>query len=343
MTAYVIRRLMLLPVIVFGVSLLVFAMLSQVTPTQRAALYVSDVPKSPRQLEATIAKYGLSDPIPKQYVRWLSAVSRGDLGFSKTGKQRVSALIKARLPATIELALWAIVPIVVLGVSLGTRAALHHNRILDHVLRIFSIIATSTPAFVAGLLLLLYLGSRLHWFPIDGRLSTPFKRLVASSEWQSVTGLYTVDALINRRLDVWLDAVHHLVLPVLTLSYISFAVLVRVTRSSMLETLRQEYVRTARAKGAAPHVVIGKHARRNALLPVVTISGAILTGLLNGAAITETVFNWPGIGQATVQAATNLDVVTILGLSLFTASMLIVGNLVVDVLYAVLDPRVRLN
>ncbi len=334
---------MLLPVIVFGVSLLVFAMLTQVTPTQRAALYVSDVPKNPRQLEATIAKYGLADPVPKQYVRWLRSVARGDLGFSKTGKQRVTDLIRARLPATVELALWAIVPIVTLGVALGTRAALHHNRALDHVLRVFSIIATSTPAFVAGLLLLLYLAGKLHWFPIDGRLSTPFKRLVAGSEWHSVTGLYTVDALLNRRPDVWLDAVHHLVLPVLTLSYISFAVLVRVTRSSMLETLRQDYVRTARAKGVGPGDVIGRHARRNALLPVVTISGAILVGLLNGAAITETVYNWPGIGQATVQAATNLDVVTILGLGLFTASMLIVCNLIVDILYAVLDPRVRLS
>jgi peptide/nickel transport system permease protein len=343
MTAYVVRRLMLLPLILFGVTILIFAMLTQVSPTQRAALYVSDVPKNPMQLEKTIAKYGLNDPVPRQYTRWLSSVSKGDLGFSRTGKQPVALVVRTRLPATAELALWAIVPILVLGIGLGTRAALRHNQMTDHVLRVFSIVATSTPTFVAGLLLLLFLASRLGWFPTGERLSPEYRRLVASPAWTGVTGLYTIDALINGRLDVWRNAVHHLVLPVITLAYISFAVLVRVTRSSMLETLRQDYVRTAQAKGVPPRLVINKHARRNALLPVVTIGGALLVGLISGAAITESVFNWPGMGKAFVDAAMNLDVVAVLGFTVFNATALVLGNLVVDVLYAYLDPRVRLG
>jgi peptide/nickel transport system permease protein len=343
MTAYIIRRLMLLPVIVIGVTLLIFAMLTQVTPTQRAALYVADVPKNPRQLEKVIETYGLNDPLPRQYGRWLGQLAHLDLGFSKTGKQPVTSLIRQRFPATAELALWAIVPILVVGIQLGVYAALHHNQRSDHLLRVASIVGTSTPAFVAGLLLLLVFASKLAWFPTGDRLSPQMLRVVRSPEWVSVTRLYSIDALINGRADVWIDAMRHLVLPVITLSYISFAVLVRVTRSSMLETLRQDYVRTAQAKGVSPRAVVHKHARPNAMLPVVTIGGALLVGFLAGVAVTETVFNWPGIGSAYVQAAQNLDVITLLGLTMLNATLLIVANLVVDILYASLDPRVRLN
>jgi peptide/nickel transport system permease protein len=343
MTAYIIRRLLLLPVILFGVTVLIFLMLTQLSPTQRASLYVSDVPKRQAELQKVIEQYGLDDPIPQQYVRWIGTVVRGDLGWSKTGKEPVIDVIFGHLPATIELAMWAIVPILFVGIQLGILSAMHHNRLPDHVLRIFSIVGTSLPSFLAGLLLLMFFAVVLGWFPTGGRLTLELQRLVDSPAWNNVTGIYTIDSLINGNLAVFTDAVHHLVLPVLTLSYLNWAVLLRVTRSSMLETLRQDYVRTARAKGLVESKVIQNHARPNAMLPVVTISGWLLIGLLSGVAITETIFTWPGIGQRFIAAASNLDVVTVLGFVLFNGMLLIIGNLVVDILYAYLDPRVRLS
>jgi peptide/nickel transport system permease protein len=343
MTAYIVRRLLLLPVILIGVTILIFVMLTQLSPTQRASLYVSDVPKRQAELDRVIDQYGLDDPVPQQYVRWMRTILHGDLGWSKTGKEPVVRVIFGHLPATIELALWAIAPILFVGIQLGILSALNHNKLPDHVLRIFSILGTSLPSFLAGLLLLMYFAVVLKWFPTGGRLTPELQRLVDGPTWNSVTGVYTLDALLNGNMRVFLDALHHLVLPVLALSYLNWAVLLRVTRSSMLETLRQDYVRTARAKGMTENRVIQRHARPNAMLPVVTISGWLLIGLLSGVAITETIFNWPGIGKRFIEAATNLDVVTVLGFVLFNGMLLIIGNLVVDVLYAYLDPRVRLS
>jgi len=294
-------------------------------------------------VDRTIEKYGLNDPIPQQYARWIDSLAHGELGWSKTGKQKVTQVIRSRFPATLELTLWAIGPILIIGIQLGILSALRHNHLTDHLLRIFSIVGTSIPTFVFGLLVLILFAGMLRWLPTGDRLTPLNQRVVDSPEWIEVTRLYTVDALINGRLDVLVDAVRHLILPVLTLSYLSWAGLLRVTRSSMLETLRQDYVRTARAKGLAEGAVIHKHARPNAMLPVVTLGGWTLVGLLSGVVITETVFNYPGLGKAYVDAATNLDVVTLLGLTLFNGTVLILGNLLVDFLYAYLDPRVRLN
>jgi peptide/nickel transport system permease protein len=342
-TNFILRRIALLPVILFGVTLLIFVMLSFLSPIQRLALYVQDVPmRDPLAIERLIEEHGLNDPIPQQYARWVGSLAGGNLGFSKTAGEPVSELIANRLPATVELALWAIVPIVVIGIWLGVYAALHHNGAPDQALRVFSIAGTSLPTFVAALLFLMFFAVYLGWLPTGGRLTPALQRVVDGPGWIGLTGLYTVDSLINARLDVFGDAVRHLILPVLTLAYISWATLLRVTRSSMLETLRQDYVTTARAKGLAEGTVVNRHARPNAMLPVVTIAGAELIVLLGGAVITETVFVWPGIGRSFVTAAQNLDVITVLGLVLLNGAILIVGNLVIDICYAWLDPRVRL-
>ena len=344
MTSYIIRRILIMPVILFGVTLLIFAMLTQLSPTQRASLYVADVPKRQAEMDKLIKQYGLDDPVPEQYFRWIKGAAQGDLGFSKTGKEPVFDVIRRRLPATLELALMAALPILFIGVRLGVIAATHQNKPTDHILRIGSIIGTSMPSFVLGLMLLMFFAARLGWFPTGERLTTVNQQTVDNAiEWTSYTRMYTVDSLLNGRLDIFLDALRHLVLPVIALSYISWAILVRVTRASMLETMRQDYVRTARAKGLSESAVVMKHARPNALLPVVTIGGGILVSLMNGVAITETIFNYPGLGKRFIDAATNLDVVTVLGFTLFNGMFLIAGNLVVDVLYAYLDPRVRLT
>jgi peptide/nickel transport system permease protein len=343
MTAYIIRRLLLLPVILFGVTFIIFAMISVLSPNQRLALYVSDVPKRPDQTALLIQKYGLNDPMPEQYARWVAQLAHGNLGFSKIGKAEVVTVIKNRLPATAELALWSILPIILVGVQLGILAALRHNKPTDHALRLFSIVGTSLPTFVFGLLVLMIFAAKLQWLPAGGRLSLSMKAVVESPAWNSYTGMYTVDAILNANPQVFFDAVQHLILPVLTLAYLNWAILLRVTRSSMLDTLRQDYVRTALAKGVAWRTVVQKHARPNAMLPVATIGGLQLIALLNGVVITETVFNWPGLGKVFADAARNLDIVAVLGFTMFNATVLVLGNLAVDVFYAYLDPRVRLS
>jgi len=354
MVAYIIRRLLLLPVTVFGVTVVIFLMLQLLAPAERAALYIRDIPRTTTQLEAVIRRYGLDDPLHIQYVNWLigrrdtvtgevvGGVLRGQFGYSRTGNQDVIDLLMHRLPATLELALWSIVPIIGVGVWLGIQAAVNHNKPIDQAARIFSIIGYSFPSFVFGLLMILVFYAQLKWFP-PGRLSDWAGQAVLQEGFTRFTQLNTVDALLNLRLDIFVDAVRHMVLPIITLSYISWALLLKITRSSMLESLRQDYVTTARAKGVRERDVINQHARPNALIPVATVSGLTVVGLLNGVVITETIFNLPGMGSAAAAAAASLDVLTVLGFVMFNATLLIVANLAVDVMYAFLDPRVRLS
>jgi len=354
MTTYIIRRLMLVPLLLFGVSILIFGMLQFLGPDERASLYVRDDFKSENQLNAVITKYCLDCPIQEQYYRWLvghidsvsgereGGILYGNFGWSKTSSQPVADLIKDRFPNTVDLAIWSIIPIVVVGIWLGVQAAVHHNGFVDQAARIFSIVGTSFPTFVFGLLVLMIFYANLKWFP-PGRLTDAYNQVVNSDSFHRYTTLLTFDALLNGRFDIFLDALRHMLLPVLTLSYLSWATFLRVTRGSMLETLRQEYVTTARAKGLAERDVINKHARPNAMLPVVTLAGFTVVGLMGGVIITETVFDYPGIGAAAARASAQLDVITVLGFAMFNGFILIVANLIVDILYGFVDPRVRLQ
>jgi peptide/nickel transport system permease protein len=354
MTTYIVRRLLLVPVLLFGVTVLIFTMLQFLTPIERSALYVRDLPRNERQVEGIILRYGLDQPLPIQYWNWLVGTKNpvtgereggilfGDFGFSRTGAQPVARLIASRFPNTLDLTLWAVAPVILVGIWLGVQAAVHHNGFIDQAGRIFSIIGASFPTFVAGLLFLMIFYANLEWFP-PGRLSTPMQTVVSSPDFHSYTSLLTIDALLNGRFDVFIDALRHMLLPILTLSYITWATFLRVTRSSMLETLRMEYVTTARAKGLKESDVIYKHARPNAMIPVITLAGFSVVGLMGGVVITETVFDFPGIGKAAAEAAGQLDVVTVLGFALFNGFILIVANLVVDIIYAMVDPRIRLS
>jgi peptide/nickel transport system permease protein len=353
LTNYIIRRILLIPVLLFGVTVLIFAMLQLLEPAARASLYIKDFPKNPNQVAATIKYYGLDKPFQVQYWNWLVGIKnsttgqirggilRGDLGYSRVGGQPIAEIIKERFPATLELTLWAILPIFGVGIWLGIQAAIHHNSWFDQFARVFSIIGYSFPVFVFGLLVLMIFYTKLQWFP-PGRMSDWVSVLIISGEFKTYTRLMMIDALINGRLDVFLDAIRHLVLPVITLSYISWAQFLRITRSSMLETLNQDYMTTAKAKGVPEGTAIRKHALPNALIPVITITGFSIVGLLGGVVIIETIFSFPGIGAATAVAAAQLDTVTVLGFALFDGAILIFANLVIDILYAVIDPRVRL-
>jgi peptide/nickel transport system permease protein len=340
------------------VTILMFLMISTLKPEERLALYVRDAPRTEAQANTLIKTYVLDKPPWVQYANWLvgkqtqdpttgatiytGGLLRGDFGWSKTASDTIAHVIQRRFPATIELALWALVPIVGIGIWMGVLAAVNHNKLIDQILRVFAIVGYSFPSFVFGLLVLMLFYARLQWFP-PGRLSDWASQVVQTAAFVHYTNMNTIDALLNGRLDISLDALRHLVLPILTLSYIQWALLLKVTRSAMLESLRQDYVTTARAKGLSERAVINRHARPNAMIPVITVSGFTIVGLLNGVIITETIFNYPGIGSIAAQAAAQLDVLTVLGFTLFTGIILLLGNLVVDVLYAVMDPRVRLS
>lgn len=357
MVTYIIRRLLLVPVLLFGVTLVIFGMLQFLTPVERASLYIRQIPKNPNAIEGTIRRYKLDDPLPVQYWHWLvgikdtdtdgssivrGGVLRGDLGYSRVGSDEVVNLIKDRFPATAELALWSYFPIIGIGVWLGVQAAINHNRFFDQFARVFSIIGYSFPSFVFGLLVLMLFYAKLRWF-MPGRMSDWVTVEIINGSFPTPTKLLTLDALINGRFDVFIDALRHLVLPILTLSYISWAQFLRITRSSMLESMGQDYMVTAKAKGVSRRDQISKHALPNALIPVATIAGFTVIGLLGGVIITETIFTYPGIGSMAARAAANLDVVTVLGFSLFNGVILIVANVVTDIVYALIDPRVRLS
>lgn len=354
MFAYITRRLLLLPVLIFGVTILIFALLSLLTPYERASLYVTDIPKRQGAIEGIIEKYGLDDPIYIQYYYWMvgrkdadtgeikGGVLRGDLGFSKVGKQPVSEVIGRKLPATVELALWAAIPMIGIGVWFGIMSATHHNRPLDQGLRVVSITGWSIPSFVLGLLLLMVFYANLGWFAPE-RLSSWAARAVLADDFTRYTQMNTVDAVLNFRPDIFMDALSHLVMPVITLAVVNWAFMLRVTRSSMLDTLRQDYMTTARSKGLSERDVIRKHAVPNGLIPVITVGGLVIIGLFNGVVITETVFNYPGMGSFLATAAISLDVVSVLGITLVSSIILVFGNLIVDILYGFIDPRVRLK
>lgn len=354
MITYIIRRLLLVPLLLIGVTALIFAMMQLLSPVERTALYVRDFPKNDRAIEGLIKRYGFDQPIYVQYWNWLvgpkdpisgertAGILRGEFGYSRSNSMPVADLIARRFPNTLDLTIWAIAPMILVGIWLGVQAAVHHNGFIDQAARIFSIIGTSFPTFVFGLLVLMLFYAKLDWLQ-PGRLSDWAAAVVEANSWHTYLNLITFDALLNGRFDVFWDALRHMLLPILTLSYINWATFLRVTRSSMLETLRMEYVTTARAKGLSENDVIFKHARPNAMLPVITMAGFSVIGLLGGVVITETVFNYPGIGSAAARAATSLDIVTMLGFALFNGLILIVSNLVVDIVYAFVDPRVRLS
>ena len=353
MTNYIIRRLLMVPILLIGVTLIIFSMLQLLGPVERSALYVKDFPKNDKQIQGIITRYGLDKPFLTQYGIWLVGVKDpitgerdggilfGDFGYSRTASQDVIDIVRNRFPNTVDLALWTVYPMLSVGIWLGVKAAVNQNKFIDQAARVYSIIGTSFPSFVFGLLLLmlLYAGPQIF---LPGKMSDWVSQLIFSGEFKQYTHLLSIDALLNLRFDVFWDALRHMIMPILTLSYINWATYVRVTRSSMLETLRMDYVTTARAKGLSESTVINQHARPNAMLPVVTMAGSSIVGLLGGVVLTETVFNYPGIGKAAADAAAQLDVVTVLGLAIFSGAILILSNLIVDVVYAFIDPRVRL-
>lgn len=340
--AYIVRRLLLLIPVLFGVTLFIFGVTQLFSPMQRATLYVRD-PRQLADLPAVIELYGLDEPFVVQYGNWVGQLLTGNLGWSKIVSMPVGDAIWHFLPASLELAIFATPIIILAGVFLGTVAAAHKDRPADHVTRVLSIFGWSLPTFWFGLLLLMIFYGIFRGFLPPGRLDVQMDIIVGSAEFIRYTRINTLDAILNLNGRVLLDALRHLILPVATLSVVQVAFIVRLMRSSMLEALGKGYILTAKAKGLDQRVVVNKHARRNALIPVITVSGYLFAALANGVVITETIFNFKGIGWWAWQAAVNLDIPAVLGFALFNACLFVLVNLVVDILYTRVDPRVRLG
>jgi len=245
-------------------------------------------------------------------------------------------------PATAELALYAAPLTVIIGILLGKLSAVKRDTIVDHITRVIAIIGWSLPSFWLGIMLLAVFYGGLGIFP-PGRLSPWAEALVRTGEFKTYTGLYTIDAILNLNGAVLMDALTHLALPVITLTTINIALIMRIMRSSMLEQLGKTYILAARARGLNKRTVIDKHATKNALISVITISGILTAGLLSGMVITETVFEFKGIGYWAAHAATQLDIPAVLGFALFAGMIFVITNLIVDMLYAYIDPRIRLG
>lgn len=341
MFAFIVRRLLFLPVVFFGVTIFIIALMQLLSPAQRAATYVRSEAQL-RNLPAIIEQYDLDKGFHIQYWNWLKGALTGNFGFSRVTGEPVLQSFQRRFPNTLELAILALIPTMLLGIWLGSVAALNRDGPIDQISRVTSIFLWSLPTFVLAIWLLVIFYGGLGLFGL-GQLTTQHSIDVIRPSFQRYTGFMTLDSLLNGRFDIFLDALYHMVLPVVTLVAIQSAQTVRVMRSSLLDTLSQDYVRTARAKGLNEAVVNRKHALRNALIPIVTLGGFTVVGLLNGVVITETIYAYPGVGKWLADAAVQLDTATVLAGAVFTGMLVVIANLLADILYAVVDPRIRYN
>lgn len=333
MLVYAIRRLLVLPFVLLGISVVLF-FLTHLVPGDPAKVMAGEH-APPQTVEIIRKEFGLDKPLPEQYRLYVANLLKGNLGISIVTRRPVSKDLGLYFPATLELTICAVILTVVLGLPLGILSATRKDSKLDHFVRLISLSGVSMPVFWLGLLLQLLLYRHLGLLPIGGRLS------VSTVAPPKVTGLYTIDSLLALDFPTFWQAAVHLALPSFTLAFGSLAVVSRVTRSSLLETLAQDYIRTARAKGLAERMVLLRHAVRNSIIPTVTVIGLQAGALLSGAFLVEAVFNWPGLGLYTVRAITRLDYPAVMGTSLLITVTFVLINLLVDLLYGLLDPRIR--
>ena len=315
-----------------GVLVVIF-LLMRAIPGDPARLMLGER-ASPEQVEALRVQMGLNKPLYVQFGAFLADLLRGDLGTSLQSRQPVTAELMARYPATVELAIFAMLIASTLGILAGVVSAVWRNSVLDYGVMAAALVGVSMPVFWLGLVLMMYCSVRLHWFPAGGRLDA---RMV----WEGATQFVVLESLLRGQWSTFVSGLRHLVLPGVALATIPLSIIARITRSSMLEVLNLDYIRTARAKGLPGWRVNLRHALKNALLPVVTSIGLQVGVLLGGAVLTETIFSWPGIGRYIVLAIGARDYPVVQGgIALITLAMILV-NLVVDVIYTFVDPRIR--
>jgi peptide/nickel transport system permease protein len=329
---YAVRRFLTIIPVLLGVSVLVFSFVHMIPGDP--ALTMLGERATPEKVAEVRARLGLDQPVWKQYLIYMNKVVRGDFGVSILRGDPVAWDLLRRFPATVELAVSAIVLAVLFGVPIGIVSAVWRNSWMDSLSRVWALVGVSMPIFWLGVMLAWFFGVQLRWLPTGFRLDS-------GTEYQAWTNFVVLDTLLQGNFAALRDAARHLVLPAIALATIPLAVIARMTRASMLEVLSRDYIRTAEAKGLTQLTVVFRHALRNALLPVMTVVGLQVGRLLAGAILTETIFSWPGIGLWVYQAIESRDYAIVQGASLFIAAIFVTVNLATDLLYAVADPRIK--
>ncbi|MBN1263945.1 MAG: ABC transporter permease [Anaerolineales bacterium] len=348
MLKYILRRVISLIPTLLGVTFVIF-MFTRLIPGDPAVAMLGEH-AAQDNVERIREQLGLNRPVfldrealqqgdftgffDSQYVRFLGRLSQGDLGDSIHRRIPVAETLALRFPATIELALTSMLLAILIGVPVGIASAARRNTAVDNISMVGSLIGVSMPIFWLGLMEIMLFAVFLHWLPSGARLDSSF-------DIPSVTNLLLVDTLLAGNLEAFLDAVKHLVMPAVALATIPMAIIARMTRSSMLDTLQEDYIRTAHAKGLSEGVVLFRHALKNAMLPVITIIGLQTGNLLAGAVLTETIFSWPGVGKWVYDAILGRDYPIVQGGTLVIAIVFVFINLLVDLSYAYLDPRIK--
>ncbi len=330
---YIRNQILHLLLVLIGVSLITFA-LSHVIPGDPARMMVGDKASEETLAHARV-ELGLDKPLTEQYVKYVTGLMHGDMGISIRSQQPVSQELKKFFPATLELTLAAMILAIIFGIVLGIVAAVYRNRWPDHLCRVISLVGVSTPLFWSGVVALIIFYKWIPIFPASGRLDTFI------SPPTQITGMYVLDGLLTGNLQVVGNAIHHLILPSVCLAYVQLAIIARQVRSSMIDVLEEDYIRTARSCGIPTKRILYHYALKNALLPTVTIAGLTLADLLSGAIITETIFGWPGMGKYVVDAITFLDFPAIMGFTMIVSCVYVFINFVVDIVYRFLDPQIR--
>ena len=333
MLRFFLKRVALIIPTFLGVTLLTFALI-RLVPGDPVEIMVGERGVDPARHAEMKAILGIDKPLPVQYLVYIGHVVTGDLGTSIVTKKPVLTEFATLFPATIELSLSAMTMAILIGLPAGILAAVRRNSIWDYSAMTVAVTGYSMPIFWWALLLILTFSVMLGWTPVSGRTSAIF--------WiEPVTGFMLIDSLLSDEKGAFTAAVRHLILPAVALGTIPLAIVTRMTRSSMLEVLNEDYIRTAKAKGLAPARVIGLHALRNALIPVVTVIGLSVGHLLAGAILTETIFAWPGVGTWLVESVRRRDYPVLQGGVLLVATLVMAVNLTVDVLYGLINPRIR--
>jgi peptide/nickel transport system permease protein len=334
MIGFIIRRTLVVIPTILGITVIIFMMLA-ITPGDPAELLLGE--RATKDSLAAMREYlGLNKPLYVQYGMFLKRVAKFDLGETIWTRQKVSIEIMERFPATIELTLAAMMISTFLGIILGIISATKQYSWFDYASMLGSLMGVSMPVFWLGLMLMLIFSLTLGLFPMSGRLGVDIELI-------NITNFYVLDAILTRNWAALKDALMHLALPATALSTIPLAIVARMTRSSMLEVLRQDYIKTARAKGLSEVKIVLKHALRNGLIPVVTVVGLQFGILLGGAILTETVFAWPGVGKWLFEGVVKRDYMVIQGGTLLVATIFVIINLIVDVLYAIINPRISVK
>ena len=345
---YILRRLLVLPVVMFLVTAIIFLLILQLPIERRAEVYIPSVnphlteAQYEELIQATVERYGLNEPFYVQYSNWIINLVQGDWGFSPTWRQPVLDGLMRRLPASIELGVFAMIPSVLLALIFGRLAANKHNRFSDYAVRVSAFAGWAIPNFIFGLLFMTVFYAWLNWFPAE-RMSTSVSLVVNSDSFQSYTGFLIVDGILNGNYPITWDAIRHLMLPGLTLAVFQWALFVRIMRVSLLEELKQDYITTARSKGLSERLIMQVHATRNALLPVIASAGVATSMLFGNVIVVEVLFSFSGVGRWAIDSIQRFDAPAAIGFVLLSSIISLLASLGADILFAIVDPRVTID